>query len=387
MSQLQFRSDDTIQWQEGFGSRAEGDATPSGTFANANTSLTGTEGDSTAVVGANTGFAIGDIVALHQSRNGGDGAGVWQLNKIIGISGTTITFKYALTQDYATTGQMLRVAQNRNITITGTLTGSAWDGTKGGITFLMGESVAGTGTIDISGKGYRGGTINGSSSSGNQGEGTPGLGGQNSAANGNGGGSGTKNSQDSGNSGAGGGNGTAASDGPIHNEFGQHSGPPAVGGGVAGNAGLTVMVFGGGGSAGGRDSGGGGDTGNGGPGGGILIIIAKNIDLSAMTLVKSNGNNGTYEDSNHNGGGAGGAGGSIILKGEVINLGTGKVTATGGTGQWGCATQHSNLATNGGVGRVHIDYSATLTGTSNPTLTSTLDGTITDQSGGFFQLI
>lgn len=380
MSQLQFQKNDTIQWQEGFGSRAEGDATPSGTFANANTDFTGTEDAFTGVVGSNSGFSVGDIVVIHQSRNGGDGAGKWQLNKIIGISGTTFTFKYKLTQDYATTGQIVRVAQHRNITINGTLTGSSWDGTKGGITVLMGESVSGSGTIDLNGTGYRGGTINGSSSTGNAGEGTGGASSQTTNTGHSGGGGGAKNSQDSGNSGAGGGHASSASNGPIHNEFGVHSGPAATGGASAGSADLTTMVFGGGGGAGGRDSGSGGDTGNGARGGGILIIIAKNIDLSAMTIVRTNGNQGSYENSNHNGGGAGGAGGSVLLKGWYIVLGSGKVTANAGAGNWGCDTQHSNLASDGAPGRIHADYKISISGSTSPTLDSTQDDSLNDVS-------
>ena len=387
---LQFRSDDTVKWLEGFGNRAEGDATPSGTFGNAKTPFTGTQDASTGTVGSNSGFSIGDLVFIHQSRNGGDGAGVHQLNRITDISGTTFTFKYPLQHDFATTAQIIRIAQSRNITINGTLTAPAWDGSVGGIIVLMGDSINGSGTIDLLGKGYRGGQQSSSGNvSGQAGEGTTAASSDTHDSGNNGGGGGRSNGV--GNSGAGGGHVSQASNGPRHFEFSADgSATLAVGGIAVGNAGLTVMVFGGGGGAGGKDSGSGEQsTGHGGIGGGILVIICRAIDLSSMTIVRTGGTDGGYNSENHNGGGGGAAAGSILLKGQTIILGSNKLTALAGNGSWGCATQHSNLATNGTNGRIHADILDTdnLSGTTNPTIDVREDSTLVDPGGAFLGLI
>lgn len=384
MAQIQFRSDDTIKWAEQYGNFSAGDATPSGTFANANTSFSGTEATKTGTVGDATGFAIGDLVAIFQSRNGGDGAGKWQLNKITNISGTTFTFKYDLTADYATTGQIVKFNQNRDITINGTLTGSDYDGTKGGIIVLMGRRVSGTGTIDLNAKGYRAGTNGGNSGSSDtdvrsgQGEGSAGAGGGfSNSANGNGGGGSTGSGADGGNSGGGGGNGAAGGNG------GAGQGSAGIGGDAVGDAGLVTMFFGGGGGKGRGEKNGSGTGGNGGDGGGILLIIAKTIDISSMTIVRANGANGSNGGGSA-GGGGGGAGGSLLFKGERIILGSSKATATGGTGgsAGGGDGTGGQTGGTGGVGRIHADYAISISGTTSPTLDSRQDKSLVQKRGG-----
>lgn len=378
MAQLQFRSDDTIKWLEGYGNRSNGDTTPSGTFGNQKTTFTGTEGADTGTVGSATGFAIDDLVLIHQSRNGGDGAGVWQLNKITNIVSTTFTFKYDLTNDYATTAQIIKINSDRNITINGTLNAPEWDGTTGGIIVLMGDSVTGSGTINLNGAGYRGGT-----SGKSQGEGHSGNGTSSTAANGSGAGGGSQGPDSGhveGGHGGGGGNGQAGNSGS-----GKNTATPGTGGAQVGNAGLTVAIFGGGGGLGGSAFGGSPQGTSGADGGGLLIIIARNIDLSSMTVVRSNGN-GSSGNSNSAGCGGGGAGGSILLKGITINLGTGKVTATGGVG--GTSTgAFGGKGADGAVGRIHADYVSSLSGTSSPTIDSRQDATLVDPGGAFLGLI
>lgn len=383
---LQFSSNDTVRWAEKFGNKSGGDHDYSGTgvFDNAKTTFTGTETHSTGTVGSNSGFSIGDIVLIHQSRDGGDGAGVWQLNKITNISSNTFTFKYPLQHDFGTTAQIIRVIQHKDITISGNYGVSGWDGSTGGIAVLMGNSVSGSGTLNLNGLGYRGATTGGGSGSSDsnvrsfQGEGTLGGGNYLHAANGNGGGGSSGSGSDGGNSGGGGGNANAGGNG------GAGQGSAGIGGTSAGNEELTTLVFGGGGGKGRGEKNGSGTGGNGGNGGGILIIIAREIDLSGMTIVRSNGANGNNGGGSA-GGGGGGAGGSILLKGQNINVGTGKITASGSTGGSAGGGDGTAGQTGGGgsVGRIRAEYSKSFSGTTSPTA-STAQDKVFDEGGGFF---
>lgn len=366
MAQLQFRSDDTIKWIEQYGNFSDGDEAISGEFSNPKTPFTGTEATKTGVVGSESGFAIGDIVLIHQSREGGDAAGDWQLNKITNIVGTTFTFKYNLTHDYATTAQIIKVKQNRNISINGSLSAPAWDGSVGGIIVLMGDSVTLTSNINGQGAngtnstsqrplggGYRGGQQNNDQhTTGHRGEGINSVGNDEStSANGNAAGGGSSPSGTNKSHGGGGGNATAG-------VAGNNGAQP---GSIVGNAQLTVILFGGAGS-----SGSGGDNSNAGSGangGAIVIIIARVINLTAG-IVSVNGGvsvEGTVGQGRSYGGN--GAAGSILLKGEKVSIGS-AVTANGGIGGDGGQ---------GGNGYVHVDYAISLTGASSPVASSRID--------------
>lgn len=386
MSQLQFRSDDTTPWEEGFGNRVDGDVSPSGTFPNQHTTFTGVQDAQTGTVGANTGFAVGDIVLIHQSRNGGDGAGVWQLNKITGISGTTITFKYKMMNDYGTTAQMIKVLQHRTVTISATIAPNAWDGSTGGIIVYLADKITGTsGTINLNDKGFRGGDAVDGVTIGKQGEGT--SGGPNTqsvSANGNGGGGGGYSNNgpwDQGNGGGGGANTQTDGSAGIGTGGGNNSnGGGGALGSASGNSDLTIMTFGGGGGSGG-DNNGSGATGYGGKGAGIAILIARDIDLSDVA-VNMVGSQGEGNRSFHAASGGSGAGGSCLIKGCTVNVGSNKINANGGTRVYNNGSTPGDAdGGSGGDGRVHVDYSVSLTGTSSPTLTSTLDVTINDRSG------
>ena len=81
-----------------------------------------------------------------------------------------------------------------------------------------------------------------------------------------------------------------------------------------------------------------------------------------------------------NGAGGGGAGGSVIVYTQTATLGTALVTATGGLG--GYNTNAFPIPGGaGGVGRVHIDYLTSYTGTSTPTLYATEDDTLGSSTG------
>lgn len=385
MAQRQFRTDDTSLWSDRFGGGGDGALTVSGnsTHSCANQSASGTSGGTTVTLDAAGTFANGDIVILHQTRGTtGGGAGMWELNKIASGAGTTtLTMAYSLINTYTDSGsdqaQIVEVKEYSSVTVnTGvTYSAPAWDGNVGGIlAFMCIGTVNIVGSLNATSMGFRGGSM--TSSQGGTGEGTGGASSNTTSANGNGGGGGCRTPQDHGNSGAGGGHSATGGNGPQHNEFSLDSGTLASGGNSAGAAALTTMVFGGGGGAGGHDSGGGSTSPVGGDGGGIVMVFGKTITVSGA--ITTAGDQGGYHNQNHNGGGGGGAGGSVLIKGQVVTLGSSLVTAAAGAGQWGCDTQHSNLSGAGTTGRIHCDYSQTLSGTTTPTLDSSQDLVLND---------
>lgn len=365
----QFRSDDSSTWQDEYGVGTAGALTISSDIADsarsgyANTTFSGVQTTSSGITADATGFAANDLVIIYQSRNGGDGAAVWEFNRIVSVgSGTDWTLFYPLENDYGTTGQVYRLAQNIITTIDSgkTLTGVAWDGSKGGIVALMAQtSITVTGGITNSGKGYRGGTpsVSGDTNAGHKGEGTIGGDATGATANGNGGGGASTGTGRA--TGGGGGNGATGTAGSTNG-----SKTPGSGGAAAGNAELTVMVFGGGGGA--PSAQGGENGGIGGAGGGIIILMAPTITVTG-TITNSGGNGAVAGHA----GGAGGAGGSILFKGANIVLGSNLVTASAGSGGAADTTGPA-----GSVGRIHVDYATSLSGTTTPTLDSRQDASL-----------
>jgi len=380
MAQRTWRSDDTDTWLDAFGAGGSGTsyAVPS------NEGCSGTISTSTLTLATAGTFANGDLVLIHQTR--GTGVGTWELNKITSGGGTTtLTMAYTLTNTYTDSGasqaQVIEMNQYDGLT-TGAITAPAWDGSKGGILAWFDK---GTTTIDntltLTGKGFSGGPgVSNVNRAGYKGEGTPGLyltpsplEMDNRAANGNGGGGGAGNVV-SGNhptGGGGGGNGASGQNGQ------RASGAGGTGGSSVGNAGLTSNNFGGGGGGCDQD----GAAPAGGAGGGIAFIFSKNITITGgITL---NGNTGAVSSNGYGGttSSAGGAGGSCLLKCETATLGSTLITASGGSqisATWAGGA--------GSVGRIHIDYSTSYTGTTTPTIDATLDSTIVagGGTGNFF---
>lgn len=368
MAQRQFRSDDTDAWTEKYGNGGAGALTVSAntTFSTANTSCTGTAASTSLTLGSASTFANGDLVLIHQTQ--GSGVGNWELNKISSGGGTTsLTMVHNLANTYTTGAQIIKLTQYSDVVINSgvTLSGQSWGGVTGGIVaYLANNSItvqghinnAGSGGIKANpdntggsgGNGFRG--ANGRTQvPANQGEGTAGVGSASTSANGNGGGGGgNSNATSSGGSGS---HATAGSSGG--------GGAPGAAGNTAGAADLTVMVFGGGG-------GGAEDNVNfgagGGGGGGIVILIAPTISFTDTSSV--NGGAGLNTGSAGINSGAG-AGGSILLKCQTASLGTNLVTASGGGISGGTG--------NGGDGRIHIDYSDSVSGVSIPAATTRQD--------------
>lgn len=361
----QFRSDDTDKWKGGFGTGVlgNGNISSNSDYGGANEGVAGTSGTFACTLAAAGSFANGMKVIIWQSRGSHNG---WEINEIVSGGGSTsLTMKYALQNTYTDSGnnqaQMLQLLEYNTLEVNTSISWSApaWNESKGGaIAVLCKTSFTCTGTINLDQDGHLGG--NGApNNTVQQGEGnTSAKGTDNGNANGNGGGG----RQDSG--GGGGGNGTAGARGK---NGGSDS---SFGGNTAGAAELTTIAFGGGGGGGSAGNG----SGSGARGGGVAFIFARNITITGNMF--SRGGNGSSGGSGR--GGGGGAGGSFIFKGENIVLGSGLVVATGGSGGAG----GEGVGGAGGNGRIHADYSKTISGTTNPTLSSRQDLSIKPFSSG-----
>lgn len=395
MAQRQWRSDDTSKWVYGFGNGSDGAYAPTtSTDAPIDSACTGTSG-SNSLSATNASFASGQLILIHQTK--GTGSGAWELNRISSYTTGTITTAHTLTNTYGAGAQVLVMKQYLSALVdTGvTLTGKAYNGMVGGIVgwFCKGTTtIAGTISVDgITSQGYESGQGGlgigfhggtgvyqgyGSNAYSYQGYGGPGAGAQSTSANGNGGGGGWGQTGNPNNgSGGGGANANAGVNGETTGDTGHGGG---AGGEIAGTAALTNMVFGGGGGGGCvMDANSQNPWMGGGGGAGIVIIISKAITITGNISLDGGSGNGY----NSLAGGGGGGGGSCLLKGKTLILGSSLITANGGGGGNG---ERSDGGA-GGIGRIHADYSVSVTGTTDPALNSTEDATILDASvGGSF---
>jgi hypothetical protein len=338
------------------------------TVVNDYTYLTGNELSGSTSLGVNdvSSFGTGDSILLIQMQNGsGIGiSGQYEYATIDSISGSDIIIDTPISNSYgsgtfnsvsSSVTQIVRIPQYSLVTINNgaSITSPAWNGFSGGIvTFrsLGDTTMVGSGFINVSEKGFRGGTCGacGNSDWGTQGEGYLGLGGESLTPNGNGGGGGYGPSGFGGEGGAGGGHATTG--GNSISSF------PSTGGNSIGNSNLTSLFFGGG-------AGGGGDNDGATPfpenvdGGGIVIIFSKEIQNAT---IEAKGEVGIY--SSGAGGVTGsGAGGSIYLLADVIEVNT--LDALGGPAVLGSSP---DVGGTGGDGRVALVYGTLNSGTSTP---------------------
>lgn len=358
-----------------FGDGSDGSLTISSntTEAPIDSAATGTAG-TTSISATNASFAAGQVILVHQSQ--GTNAGQWERIVISSYTAGTITTGTALLGTYVSGAQVRVLKQYSAVTINSgkTYTAKAWNGTVGGIiawlcsgTTTVTGSVSANGTngtssstTGASGCGFKGG--NGSTVGGTttayQGDGTGGVGIQSTSANGNGGGGGYRTGNDS----AGGGGGGNGASGNTGGNF--HTGIGGRGGSSSGSSDLTSMTFGGG---------GGGFVCNSdhpftsaASGAGIIFISSATLTVSGG--ITANGGNVTGAEQT---GGAGG-GGSILLKAQTATLGSGIITASAGT-----VSTHVNFeGGDGAVGRIHLDYYTSYTGTTSPTLDVQQDPTL-----------
>ena len=330
----------------------------------------------------------------------------------VATSGGTLTLKGGLAnayqqQDYngTVTGQrrfqVVRVPQYSSLTLTGTITGAAWNGTTGGVLVLdvAGQTTFNTNaTLDMSGKGFRGGGgkqytgagiyantdyRNASSTStaaahAAKGEGTAGTprfvnltysslvdtgtegylnGSVGAGAPGNAGGGGTDfiPASNSGNSGgAGGGNGGAGGLGGYGRTSGS-TGTRAAGGSVfASSAGL--LILGGGGGAGTNDNAGGTTpsgltntalASSGAAGGGVILLRMGSVSGTGTLLANGAAALSTVGTDAAGGGGAGGS--VVLLASTPGTLNTLTVQVNGGNGG-NAATDNTSRGPGGGGG-------------------------------------
>lgn len=316
----------------------------------------------TATVSSSSGLAIGDTLLIIQMKGAqidlsnndsyGDvldysGAGNYELIEICDIQGNDIVFKTRPEKNYTASGlQLISYTTYNSPEIAGTVTCDPWDGSSGGVVFIKAKNTLTiTADIDVSEKGFRGGTHFYSTYSCNflsdnsdyeydlasnlgaiKGEGiaeyTNTNCGRGALANGGGGG----NDHNSG--GAGGGNVSNGGNGGENDDPGTFrcKGYYPGRGGKALDYTLGKIFLGGGGGGGHSNSAPNPyDAGN---GGGIVILVADEI-VGNGGVIYSNG--GAGGDGIGDGGAGGGAGGSIAF---INNSFTGslQVQAIGGHG-------------------------------------------------------
>jgi RHS repeat-associated protein len=368
------------------GTGADGPLTVSGTTVinTVHPVASGAAGSVTLALDSTAGFTPGDEVLVWQVQ--GTNAGVYEFGFVASVGGGTLALTAPLQHSYNGKAQAVRVPNYTDVTVLpgGVLTANAWNGATGGVLVFRASGLVNVqtgGIIDMVGRGFRGGSWNGSRCDncfGNQGEGHLGVGGQSTLANGNGGGAAHQGGGES--NSAGGGYGTA---GLLGTGGSQQYNPLAQGGIVVGDPGLTTLFLGGGGG-GGTDTSAAFLTPNGGSGGGAILILANNLSVSGS--VSANGNSGS-NGSNTGGslGGSGGAGGSILLNAHNLSIGNNRVIARGGIGGFG----FSGFGGAGGYGRIRLEYvtgsgvtdppasGAVFTPTPTVTLTPTITPTFT----------
>ena len=330
------------------------------------------------------------------------------------LTGSPLTGIYvqdALATTNRRTYQIIKVPQYSSATLTGNVTSPYWNGSSGGVVLMdvSGTLNMGGFTIDVSGRGFRGGggqVWNNTADSaityvtatdittnlaGFKGEGIAGTpayiydsvtnavvatgtdytaGGQGKGAPGNAGGGGDNwnGTRDNG-GGGGGGNGAAGGFGG----YGWSSaGWPAgtaqdlrgIGGAAFAQNSTSRLVMGGGGGAGANNNSA-GLTSSGGAGGGIVMIRAGT--MTGTGTINANGAIGLTQTNNDSGGG-GGAGGSVLVNTVSNAVGALTINAIGGKGGDGFTPGNVGHAGAGGGsgGVVYTDGgTTTLTGGAN----------------------
>ncbi|HEY6728357.1 MAG TPA: hypothetical protein VI197_30310 [Polyangiaceae bacterium] len=146
------------------------------------TSLTVDDASTLAVTGLGA-LAPGDLILLYQAQGASistddeasygaisdfGGAGSFELVEVSAVDGNSIELSCALSRTYATEGnaQVVRVPQFQTLTVSAaaTLTGMAWNGTRGGVVAVHASSLVLDGTVTASALGFRGGATDNVSS-------------------------------------------------------------------------------------------------------------------------------------------------------------------------------------------------------------------------------
>lgn len=336
--------------------------------------------------------SAGDVILIHQSQ--GTGAGQWEINYVLADAGATLILAYPLAYTYGTGAQCVLVPQYTGGDISGAVTGTAWNGSYGGIIALMSNGdLTVSGSIKIegiqgtkgsnsatTGGGFRGGaSVESNNTTAYSGESSTSASSQTNSANGMAGGGGKTNGEGRGHGGAGGGGGYATAGGTggaSHGGNGYHTG--GVAGGTGGIESLTSLFLGAGAGGAALESLNSGASGS--SGGGIILIISKNITITGSISVNGGAGNSTGDI-----GGSGGSGGSLLIKCQIAILGSNLVTSSGGAAGIGGVNPENCNGGAGGVGRIRCDYFTSVSGSTTPTLSSAQDLTLNVAGGsGFF---
>ena len=344
-----------------FGNESDGDLIVSNpnTIVNAYTYLSGKESseETEISVGDATDFGAGDQIMLIQMQNSAkDTVGIYEFATIDSINGNDITLREGLTNSYdsgkfnstnAVATQIVRVPQYTQLVVTveGSITAPKWNGRTGGIIALRAtDGLSVDGSLDVSGRGYRGGRGASIFGTNHAGESITGVGVFTRSPNFGGGGAGGVAACC-----AAGGGGGGYADGPG-GAGGTRNGNGSNGK-IGGNSNSTKINLG---SGGGGGYGGHGEP-AGGNGGGAIFVVAGSLDISGK--ISSNGMNGQRIG---NSGGGGGAGGAIVIQSNSINMGNKSVEALGGVGGNGVFVNGGH----GANGRIVFDSNAIVGSTS-----------------------
>lgn len=359
------------QWL-GVGTGKDGTIPSSGTYGGTNLACTGSASSTTLSYSGS--FTAGDLVLIHQFK--GSGVGQWELNQIVSANTVVIPLSYT----YTTGAQVIEVREYTGGTLSGTLTCNAWDGSVGGILPVMWNGLlSGSGLLSAAEKGFRGGQSVNSTQAPTPGvHGYSGEGSNNNSTQGerdpsgtNAGGAGLRNGLDSAGGGAGGGNASAGTNGTNGQGLG------GVAGESSGQADLVLAIPGGAGGSGGGEQNATSSSfasGVGGRGGGLVFLFGagwtNTLQVSANGAVGGDCTQGTGVDS----GGAGGGGAAGCILGKILSadVGTNLFTALGGNG--GVAVGAGGNGGAGSNGRIRIELCSSLTGTTNPTASTSIGG-------------
>lgn len=327
-----------------------------------------------------TAFSVGSKVLLIQMKgasintsNSGSfgniedigGAGLYEINEILNITGNDVYLKYELLHPYSLNGlQLVTIPTYENATVTSTLTAQPWNGETGGILIFKAENLSLEANIDVCGMGFRGAqkqlvasdcnfltnaddfhysTSNWRGSPKGEGISEPVQGkehGRGAQANGGGGGNDHNSGGGGGanivNGGIGGKQGTSG--------FGCDGDYPGRGGKACPDEQGRVYL-GGGGGAGHFDDDGAGSSGS--NGGGIAFILADAINGNGFSII-ANGEKTTV--ANGDGAGGGGAGGTILIKTTSLSSPINIVAKGGDGGDVNNTADRCNGAGGGGSG-------------------------------------
>ena len=341
----------------------------------------------TLALASSAGLAVSDLLLVWQTQGGTYTSGVstsidlvqasvghYELARIVALNGNSVEVDHGLENSYALGAQVIRVPEFTEVSVPegAQITASAWNGVRGGVVaFLARGSLTLGGSIQVDGRGFRGGSVLSTDISpctcecttansplddlgcasgvSRRGEGlersTEAFGltacGRGNRANG-GGGGGHHNA-----GGGGGGNGSAGSvGGDAWCKSAGNLSAGSGGGGVEATL-LQALSFGGGGGAGQQNN---GLSTSGGNGGGVVFLRART--MSGSGTLRANGQSAAA--AGNDGAGGGGAGGSILV--QLAESATcGGLQAIGGNG--GNAQSGHGAGGAGGGGRVRLQAS------------------------------